>query len=67
MKDILVKALRFNAIKPRHTNKWVAVEKKSGEVISAADSLSEVLTRSTEVKNKTVFKVLPHIFAGGGA
>lgn len=63
MSEHVVPAIRFPLLKSEHIGKWIAMG-TSGEFIAASDTLHELRQKTSFHKQKTIFRMLPHVFAG---
>ncbi len=65
MEETVVEGLKFQAVKPEHADKWVAIARKTGRLLAAGDTLAEVVASSKNDKDKTIFKVMASPYVGG--
>lgn len=47
------------AIKKEHTNKWVAVTSDYKKLLGVENTLSQVVAKTSEFKDRIIIKVLP--------
>lgn len=65
MSQRIVPAIRFPKLKPEHAGKWVAMSSQTGKFIAVGETLSETRKKAANYKDKkTIFVVLPHMYAG---
>ena len=61
MNEKLIKAPDTSKLTKKHINKWVALSDDYKKVIVSGETLSEVLKKTSGVKRKVVFRVLPNL------
>lgn len=64
MSQKLVPAIKSPKLKREHAGKWVVMSSKSGKIITSANTLIEALKKTDPAEKKTVFRVVPDIYAG---
>lgn len=65
MSDKVVRAIKFPKLKPEHAGKWVVMSSATGRFITAGKTLAEARKNAEgHTERKTVFKVMPNIYAG---
>ena len=61
MNEKLIEAPDVSKLTQKYVNKWVALSDDYKKVIVSAETLSEVLKKTSGVKRKVVFRVLPNL------
>lgn len=61
MAQDVIKVSDTSRITSKYMNKWVALSEDYKEVIASGETLSEVLRKTSHIKRKAVFRVLPNL------
>ncbi len=61
MNEKLIEVPDISELTQKHVNKWVALSDDYKKVIVSGETLSEVLKKTSNVKRKVVFRVLPDL------
>ena len=61
MNEKLIEAPDVSKLTQKYVNKWVALSDDYKKVIVSGETLSEVLKKTSGVKRKVVFRVLPNL------
>ena len=61
----VIDSVKLPKLSPAQADKWIAVSSITGELLSAGNTLADVLTKSARIKErKTILKIVPALYAG---